>query len=330
MPFLRNLRTSISQSLLDGPHCPHVLPDLPHHAHTTSSAPRCNRDRHGYNHTRKAPVSTTAPRQLASSREPTYYEILDVPVTATPSEIKKKFYSLSLRHHPDRNPNDPTASSRFAKISSAYQVLSNAAKRSTYDRDNGIHSFTSASTHSSANPGQNPMGSHSSHGHYHKAGGGASYFGSRPASGLSKRRGPFRGPPPSFYAHGGYGNRKAPAGGPGARGSPSSRSGAAGGASHEEDPTSFIYRNQVGHFNAPGHYRTQTAEDARRRERRSRGSNADINDQYIGSRGDFILRFVTVSGILVGAAALSGFGRFPSGAVDGLDKITKHSKARDG
>ncbi|KAL2788102.1 DnaJ domain-containing protein [Aspergillus keveii] len=322
MPLYRHLRPSIPQFLLDSSHRPHTTPVIYHTKTASSSCTRHHGHRHGYSYTRRHLFSTTF---LASAREPTYYEILDVPVTATPSEIKKKFYSLSLRHHPDRNPDDPTASSRFAKISSAYNVLSNAAKRSTYDRDNGIHSFTSTSTHSSANPGQHPMGSHSSHGHYHK--GGASYFGSRPASGLSKRRGPFRGPPPSFYAHGGYGNRKAPPTGGSAAGS---GGGAAGGAKYnEDDPTAFIDRNPIGHFNAKGHYRTQTAEDTRRKERRSRHSGADLNDQYIGGRSDFIVRFVAVTSILVGASALSGLVRWPQNHTDVLGKMARPPKAKD-
>ncbi|CEL02624.1 hypothetical protein ASPCAL03791 [Aspergillus calidoustus] len=325
MPLHRHLRPSVTQFLLDSSHRPYATPVIYHTKTASSSCTRHHGLRHGYSYTRRLLFSTTSHQFLASTREPTYYEILDVPVTATPSEIKKKFYSLSLRHHPDRNPDDPTASSRFAKISSAYNVLSNAAKRSTYDRDNGIHSFTSTSTHSSANPGQHPMGSHSSHGYYHK--GGASYFGSRPASGLSKRRGPFRGPPPSFYAHGGYGNRKAPPTGGSAAGS---GGGAAGGAKYnEDDPTAFIDRNRIGHFNAKGHYRTQTAEDTRRRERRSRHSGADMNDQYIGGRSDFIVRFVAVTGILVGASALSGLVRWPQNRTDVLDKATRPLKAKD-
>ncbi|KAL2812814.1 DnaJ domain-containing protein [Aspergillus granulosus] len=330
MPLYRRLRPSIPQLIFDRSHQLHATPVFHHINLASRSYTRHHRHGCGFSYTRKIPFSTTSQRFLASSREPTYYEILDVPVTATPSEIKKKFYSLSLRHHPDRNPNDPTASARFAKISSAYHVLSNAAKRSTYDRDNGIHSYTSTSTHSSANPGQHPMGSHSSHGHYQK---GASYFGSRPASGLSKRRGPFRGPPPSFYAHGGYGNRKAPPTGDSAAGTgggASSRSGAAGGAKYDEDdPTAFVDRNPIGHFNARGHYRTQTAEDTRRQERRSRQSGADINDQYIGNRGDFMVRFIAVTGILVGATALSGFIRWPQNIAEKSGKTTRPSRTKD-
>lgn len=170
------------------------------------------------------------------------------------------------------------------------------------------------------------MGSHSSHSSH------ASYFGSRPASGLSKRRGVFRGPPPSFYAHGGYGNRRAPPGaaGPAGGGSYSgSAAGAAGSAGKEDDPTSFIDRNRVSHFNARGHYRTQTAEDARRQQRRSK-TEADINEQYIGSRGDFAVRFLAVSSILVGAGALSGFIRWPSSSGVEKSEKTKSAKVKTG
>ncbi|KAL5363643.1 hypothetical protein BJX96DRAFT_120879 [Aspergillus floccosus] len=256
----------------------------------------------------------TSSRHQRSTREPNYYEILEVPITASQAEIKKKFYALSLRHHPDRNRDDPTASQRFAHISSAYNVLGNHTKRATYDRDHGIlaHHMSASSTHSTAAPGQRPMGSYSSYGAnvHHK---GASYAGSRPASGLSNRRGPFRGPPPSFYAHGGFGGRKPP---PGA----GAHAGGAGGASAagrsagnraEDDPTSFIDRNPIHHFNARGHYRTQSAEDARRAERRSRAMGSALNDQYIGTRSDFALRFIVVCSMLVGAVALTGFYRWP-------------------
>ncbi|KAL5342539.1 DnaJ domain-containing protein [Aspergillus crustosus] len=312
MPCPRSLRGSIAQIYLEPPCCYTTIPILPRdHISSTISNIRSRRQRTRYGRIHRASFSTSRSPRLASPRDPSYYEILDIPVTATPAEIKKQFYSLSLRHHPDRNRNDPGASSRFAKISSAYQTLSNTTKRATYDRDHGIHAFSSSSTHSTANPGQHPMGSYSSYSqHGSGGGGGASYFGSRPASGLSKRRGTFRGPPPSFYAHGGYGNRKAPkrdsgftAGAAGGTGTKSSYGPESG---KNEDPMSFIDRNPISHFNARGHYRTQTAEDQRREQRRSRQARAAINDQYIGSRSDFIMRFISVFGILFGAAALTG------------------------
>lgn len=59
----------------------------------------------------------------------TYYNILNVPPTATASEIKKAYYSLSLQYHPDRtqNLNDLTRreyAERFKLISQAYSKIS--------------------------------------------------------------------------------------------------------------------------------------------------------------------------------------------------------------
>lgn len=137
------------------------------------------------------------------------------------------------------------------------------------------------------------MGSHSS--------AGATYAGSRPASGLSKRRTTFRGPPPSFYAHGGYGRAGARQQGPGGHYT------STGGDSrenqqHSEDPTSFINNNPVWHFNAQGHYKTQAAEDARRKERRAQQTQRAREILEAESGGSFVLRFIIVSGILVTTA----------------------------
>ncbi|BDD56371.1 hypothetical protein MAP00_001835 [Monascus purpureus] len=238
----------------------------------------------------------------ASAREPTLYEVLDVPVTATTSEIKKQFYSLSLRHHPDRNPRDPTATSRFARISSAYHILSNEAKRRTYDRDHGIHSSL-PSTHSSAHP----MGSYSSYSANLHTKQGASYAGSRPASGLSKRRSAFRGPPPSFYRHGGYGRtgRTASSANGYGHAQGAGRGGAARGATSDpEDATAFVDRNPVSHFNARGHFRTQSAEDERREARRARARRVSA-EEMMRTGGHSGLRFVAVCAILVGTGLVT-------------------------
>ncbi|RAH84144.1 DnaJ-domain-containing protein [Aspergillus japonicus CBS 114.51] len=260
---------------------------------------------------------STTTHHHASAREPTYYEVLDIPITASQGEIKKQFYTLSMRHHPDRNRDDPTASSRFARISSAYNVLSQPNKRAAYDRDHGIYAQYQ-STRSTATAGQHPMGSYSSHSS-HGAGAnlhtkGASYAGSRPASGLSNRRGQFRGPPPSFYAHGGYGRTGRTAPGPGA-GSGGGGGDAAGQSSstaaNDEDPTAFIHRNTVHHFNARGHYKTQSAEDIRRKERRQKAMEAALKEQYIGSPWGAAMRFAAVCGILVGAATVAGWFQWP-------------------
>ncbi len=68
---------------------------------------------------------------MATKRD--YYEVLGVPRGASEGEIRKAFRSLAFHYHPDRN-HDPAAEDKFKEINEAYQVLSDPAKRSTYDR----------------------------------------------------------------------------------------------------------------------------------------------------------------------------------------------------
>jgi DnaJ-class molecular chaperone len=46
-----------------------------------------------------------------------YYQILSVKRNATPADIKKSYRKMSLLHHPDKNPDDPDAVSKFQDIS---------------------------------------------------------------------------------------------------------------------------------------------------------------------------------------------------------------------
>ncbi|KAF8421928.1 hypothetical protein EV426DRAFT_699414 [Tirmania nivea] len=117
---------------------------------------------------------------LRAAKESTHYDILNLPYNATAAEIKRRYYELSKAHHPDRNPKDPDAAGRFARISDAYAVIGNTVKREKYDRD---------ITRSHGIRHQRPSG---------PAGG-------RPASGLSRRRAQFHGTPPSFFRNGGLG-----------------------------------------------------------------------------------------------------------------------------
>ncbi len=63
-----------------------------------------------------------------------HYTVLGVGRTATPEEIKAAFRKLAQQHHPDKNPDDPSASTRFKELNAAYQVLSDPQRRTMYDR----------------------------------------------------------------------------------------------------------------------------------------------------------------------------------------------------
>lgn len=63
----------------------------------------------------------------------THYEALGVGVTATPDEIKQAYHRLAIKHHPDKNPDDPTAADRFKVAAAAYEVLGDERRRASYD-----------------------------------------------------------------------------------------------------------------------------------------------------------------------------------------------------
>ncbi len=69
---------------------------------------------------------------MANKRD--YYEVLGVSKTATPDELKKANRKAALKYHPDKNPGAKVAEEKFKEAAEAYDVLSNADKRSRYDQ----------------------------------------------------------------------------------------------------------------------------------------------------------------------------------------------------
>lgn len=72
----------------------------------------------------------TPPSQQAKKD---YYDVLGVSRDADKSEIKKQYYQLAKKYHPDTNKDDPNAAKKFAEATEAWEVLGNDEKRQQYD-----------------------------------------------------------------------------------------------------------------------------------------------------------------------------------------------------
>jgi DnaJ-class molecular chaperone len=63
-----------------------------------------------------------------------FYEVLGVPREATADQIKKAYRAMARKYHPDVNPGDKSAETKFKEAQNAYDILSDAEKRAAYDR----------------------------------------------------------------------------------------------------------------------------------------------------------------------------------------------------
>jgi hypothetical protein len=244
---------------------------------------------------------------------PDHYATLDLPTNASAGEIKKQFYKLSKEYHPDLHPNDPSKAQRFVKISEAHATLGSPEKKARYDRD----FFRSASGPTGVAT-QHPSGRHSS------------YAGSRPASGLSKRRTQFRGPPPSFYRSGGWGQHSEKRAEHATKASHSHEAqgraqsgpgGHAGPAGTGPGGFAMGYDNDVRHFDHLGHYRTHS-DIERTRHKARRKVVQDAEEEYEGGNST-LFNFFMLSGML-------GVVFITSGVIWGLSSDERRKGRREG
>ncbi|KAJ8748708.1 hypothetical protein K2173_011256 [Erythroxylum novogranatense] len=85
-----------------------------------------------------------------------YYDVLGVSKNASPSDIKKAYYGLAKKLHPDANRDDPETEKKFQEVSKAYEVLKDEEKRAQYD-ELGHDAFEHQSTTGYQPGGANPF-----------------------------------------------------------------------------------------------------------------------------------------------------------------------------
>jgi DnaJ homolog subfamily C member 17 len=78
-------------------------------------------------------MPSDAHQQLAASAEHDFYGLLGVPFDADESAIKREYRKSSIKYHPDKNPDDAEAASKFQLLSDAREILLDSTLRTVYD-----------------------------------------------------------------------------------------------------------------------------------------------------------------------------------------------------
>ena len=69
------------------------------------------------------------------------YDVLGVPRTASPDDIKKAYRKLAKKLHPDLNPGDAKIELQFKEVSGAYDLLSDAEKRARFESEYALSAY---------------------------------------------------------------------------------------------------------------------------------------------------------------------------------------------
>ncbi|XP_062514668.1 dnaJ homolog subfamily A member 3, mitochondrial-like [Corticium candelabrum] len=80
------------------------------------------------------PFKASTFHSSATSLQKDFYELLGVSRDSSQDEIKRAYYQLAKKYHPDRNKDDKKAATKFKEIGEAYEVLGNEQKRRQYDQ----------------------------------------------------------------------------------------------------------------------------------------------------------------------------------------------------
>lgn len=105
----------------------------PGYSTTSSSTPPYNPIGSG---SAPPPSNARKGRKIGTQEKPLetgYYDLLGVPIDASTDDIKKSYRRLAIKHHPDKNRDDPHAEERFKDIAIAYQTLSDPELRKKYN-----------------------------------------------------------------------------------------------------------------------------------------------------------------------------------------------------
>src|SRR5580658_1029765 len=95
---------------------------------------------------------------MATTPKHDYYKTLGVERGAEEDDIRKAYRKLARKYHPDLNPGDKSAEERFKNVQEAYDVLSDAKKRSMYDQVGFYSDAGFAAGGAGAAPGGTPRG----------------------------------------------------------------------------------------------------------------------------------------------------------------------------